>query len=249
MAVGYVLGSLFNGSPEFRRSFLLGAGAALFAGFLVLRGSNIYGDPVGWTPQSTWLGTTLSFIDCEKYPPSLLFLMMTLGPALILLGLFDRADGTLVRWLTTFGRVPFLFYVVHLQVIHALAVELAWFTVGDVGWMFGSFVSNKPAGYGLSLGRHLCRVARGFARTLPALRLVRRPQAAPTRLVVELSLSMALSNGLQLLAQFLSVMVCQLSTRNGHASSADECLLYGDERRSRPAPPTTCGILADPPCT
>lgn len=151
MAVGFVLGPLFNRSPEFRSSFLLWAGAALIAGFIVLRASNIYGDPVGWTPLSTWLGTTLSFIDCEKYPPSLLFLMMTLGPALILLGLFEWVDGAVVRWLTTFGRVPFLFYVVHLPVIHALAVTLAWFTVGDVGWMFGSFVSNKPAGYGLSL--------------------------------------------------------------------------------------------------
>jgi hypothetical protein len=55
------------------------------------------------------------------------------------------------RALTTFGRVPFLFYVVHLPFLHALAVVLAWFTVGDVGWMFGAFVASKPVGYGLSL--------------------------------------------------------------------------------------------------
>jgi uncharacterized membrane protein len=142
---------LFKVSPEFRRAFLVWAGVALIAGFIVLRTTNVYGDPVRWQPQGTWVGTLLSFINCEKYPPSLLFLMMTLGPAMILLGLFERADGLVVGSLTTFGRVPFLFYVVHLPLIHALAVALAWFTIGDIGWMFGSFVPDKPAGYGLSL--------------------------------------------------------------------------------------------------
>jgi hypothetical protein len=77
--------------------------------------------------------------------------MMTLGPAIILLALCEGVDGVLARWITTYGRVPFLFYVVHIPLIHALAVALAWFTVGDTGWMFGSFVPAKPAGYGLSL--------------------------------------------------------------------------------------------------
>ncbi len=160
MALGYVLGSLFKGGPglldkraaAFRRLSLLWTGAALLAGFIVLRAVNLYGDPVGWEPQGTWLGTLLSFINCEKYPPSLLYLMMTLGPAMILLALFERADGTVVRWVTTYGRVPFLFYVVHLPLIHALAVVLAWFTTADVGWMFGAFVPDKPEGFGLSLG-------------------------------------------------------------------------------------------------
>src|SRR5262249_27586005 len=151
MAAGYVLASLFKQPPELRRSFFSWTGAVVIGCFLVLRTLNIYGDPVGWTRQSTWLGTLLSFIDCEKYPPSLLFLMMPLGPALILLGQFERAHGIIARWLTTFGHVPFFFYVVHLPFIHALAVALAWLTLGDVAWMFGSFVPNKPPGYGLSL--------------------------------------------------------------------------------------------------
>ncbi len=117
----------------------------------MLRATNFYGDPVGWSKQASWLGTLLSFLDCEKYPASLLFLMMTLGPALILLALFERTDRMIGRSLTTFGRVPFLFYVVHLPLLHALAVVLAWFTLGDVGWMLGPFVPNKPVGYGLSL--------------------------------------------------------------------------------------------------
>lgn len=151
MAAGYVMGPLYKRAPEYRQLLLFCAGGALIVGFIMLRATNLYGDPVGWSKQATWLGTLLSFINCEKYPPSLLFLMMTLGPTLILLALFERTDGMVARSLTTFGRVPFLFYVVHLPFLHALAVVLAWFTVGDVGWMFGAFVANKPVGYGLSL--------------------------------------------------------------------------------------------------
>jgi uncharacterized membrane protein len=151
MAVGYVIGPWFEQAAECRRAVLLRAGAALVAGFIVLRFTNIYGDPLPWNPQSTWLGTVLSFINCDKYPPSLLFLMMTLGPTMILLALCEQAEGVVARCFTTFGRVPFLFYVAHLPLIHALAVAFAWLTTGDAGWMVGSFVPNKPPGYGLPL--------------------------------------------------------------------------------------------------
>jgi uncharacterized membrane protein len=117
----------------------------------VLRATNLYGDPAAWSMQASVLSTLLSFIDCEKYPPSLLYLMMTLGPALILLALFERAHGAIAGAITTFGRVPFFFYVVHVAFIHALAVGFAWITVGDIGWTFGSFLSRKPANYGLGL--------------------------------------------------------------------------------------------------
>jgi hypothetical protein len=101
--------------------------------------------------QGSFLGTLLSYIDCEKYPPSLLFLMMMLGPALILLALFERAHGAVASRITTFGRVPFFFYVVHIAFIHALAVGFAWITLGDISWTFGSFLSQKPVTYGLNL--------------------------------------------------------------------------------------------------
>jgi uncharacterized membrane protein len=151
MAAGYALGPVFRFDPARRRSFLLRTGAAITAGFIVLRASNLYGDPAAWSVQGSALATVLSFIDCEKYPPSLLYLMMTLGPALILLALFERAHGALAGVVTTFGRVPFFFYVVHVAFIHALAVGFAWITVGDVGWMFGASFSQKPASYGLGL--------------------------------------------------------------------------------------------------
>jgi uncharacterized membrane protein len=151
MAAGYALGPVFRLDRASRRSFLLGTGAAVTVGFIVLRASNVYGDPDAWSVQESVLATVLSFVDCEKYPPSLLYLMMTLGPALILLALFQRAHGAIAGVVTTFGRVPFFFYVVHVAFIHALAVGFAWITAGDIGWTFGAFLSQKPAGYGLGL--------------------------------------------------------------------------------------------------
>ena len=88
----------------------------------LLRATNLYGDPQPWSAQESLLATVLSFINCEKYPPSLLYLMMTLGPALLLLAAFETARGRLADILVTFGRVPFFYYVVHIYLIHALAV-------------------------------------------------------------------------------------------------------------------------------
>ena len=151
MAAGYALGPVFRLDPASRRSFLIRTGAAVTAGFIALRATNLYGDPAAWSVEASVLRTLLSFLDCEKYPPSLLYLMMTLGPALILLALFERTHGAVAGAITTFGRVPFFFYVVHVAFIHALAVGFAWITVGDIGWTFGSFLSQKPASYGLNL--------------------------------------------------------------------------------------------------
>jgi uncharacterized membrane protein len=151
MAAGYVLGPVFKLDPVSRRRFLLSTGTAIVLGFIALRATNLYGDPAAWSVQSDWIGTVLSFVNCEKYPPSLLYLMMTLGPALILLALFERAQGTLAGWITTFGRVPFLFYVAHIFLIHALAVAMALAMLGDAGWLMGQFPPQKPAAYGLDL--------------------------------------------------------------------------------------------------
>jgi uncharacterized membrane protein len=80
MAAGYALGPTLTLNQEARRLRLVRLGLILTLGFIVLRATNLYGDPAPWTMQSTWLATALSFVNCEKYPPSLLFLMMTLGP-------------------------------------------------------------------------------------------------------------------------------------------------------------------------
>ena len=122
MAAGYALGPVMELDAEIRRRQLLRLGVVITAGFVLLRATNLYGDPAPWTMQETWSATVLSFLNCEKYPPSLLFLMMTHGLALLLLAAFENVRGRLARWLTTYGRVPFFFYVTHLYLIHGLAV-------------------------------------------------------------------------------------------------------------------------------
>jgi uncharacterized membrane protein len=125
MAAGYALGPVMELDPESRRLWLLRLGSVITAGFVLLRATNLYGDPASWTMQETWSATVLSFVNCEKYPPSLLFLMMTLGPALLLLAVFENVRGRFAQWLTTFGRVPLFFYVTHIYLIHGLAIVFA----------------------------------------------------------------------------------------------------------------------------
>ena len=143
MAAGYALGPVMQLGAEERKRVLLKLGAAITIGFILLRATNLYGDPASWTVQETWLATALSFLNCEKYPPSLLFLMMTLGPALMLLGAFEHARGAWARVLSVFGQVPFFFYVVHIYLIHALAVATGFA-------MTGVFASNPRIGLGLA---------------------------------------------------------------------------------------------------
>jgi uncharacterized membrane protein len=151
MALGYAMGPIMELEQARRRRLLLGLGAGVCAGFVLLRASNLYGDPIGWTAQDGWLATALSFIDCEKYPASLLYLMMTLGPAMLALAAIEGASGRLARWVTTIGRVPLLYYVLHLYLIHGLAVLFATITVGDSTWLFAGAPLRKPVNYGLPL--------------------------------------------------------------------------------------------------
>ena len=151
MATGYSLGPLFTIERGVRVRRLCILGGAITAGFVILRATNLYGDPTPWAVQDHLFATWLSFINCEKYPPSLLYLGMTLGPALLLLAAFERAMGMVVDWITTFGRVPFFYYVVHIFLIHALAIVFAWATIGEAPWLLGAFPPQKPAGYGLGL--------------------------------------------------------------------------------------------------
>jgi uncharacterized membrane protein len=143
MAAGYALGPAMQLEPETRRRLLLRLGAAVTLGFVLLRATNLYGDPAPWTVQENWLLTMLSFLNCEKYPPSLLYLMMTLGPALMLLAAFEHARGAFARGLAIFGQVPFFFYVVHIYLIHSLAVAAGVAITGTL--------TNTPAiGLGLA---------------------------------------------------------------------------------------------------
>jgi uncharacterized membrane protein len=128
MAAGYALGPVMELDPEVCHRWLVRLGGAITAAFVLLRATNLYGDPAPWTMQETGFATVLSFLNCEKYPPSLLFLMMTLGPAVMLLAVLENMRGRLAQWLTTFGRVPLFFYVTHIYLIHGLALGFALVT-------------------------------------------------------------------------------------------------------------------------
>jgi uncharacterized membrane protein len=151
MAAGYACGPVMVFPEPQRRRWLVGAGVSLVAIFVVLRALNVYGDPAPWQPSPSWSASVLSFINCEKYPPSLLYLAMTLGPGVIALALFERARGRLASWLITFGRVPFFYYIAHIYLLHLAAVAAAAFAGADLAWLFQDPIGIKPDGYGVSL--------------------------------------------------------------------------------------------------
>ncbi|HEY8794136.1 MAG TPA: heparan-alpha-glucosaminide N-acetyltransferase domain-containing protein [Gemmatimonadaceae bacterium] len=157
MAAGYGFGTLLLRPQHERRKWLLGLGVGLTVAFIVIRATNLYGDPHAWATQKTGLFTFLSFINPEKYPPSLIYLLMTLGPAIIALALFERISHPLSRPFVIFGRVPLFYYLLHLVFIHALAIAFAYARYGQADWMFKnvtvptSSVLPYPQGYGYGL--------------------------------------------------------------------------------------------------
>jgi uncharacterized membrane protein len=106
------------------------------AGFVLLRTLNGYGDPAPWTPQATPLMTAVSFFNTAKYPPSLIFLLMTLGPAALLLAWLERVRPGPRHPFVVFGRVPFAYYVVHFWLLHAVAALAAFLRYGTAAWAF-----------------------------------------------------------------------------------------------------------------
>ena len=110
MALGYSIGPYFAVANPARPRRLVQIGGLLTLAFLLLRSGNLYGEPVAWKPQADLIATLISFFNTSKYPPSLQFLLMTLGPALMLLGGFERLAGRVAEMLVTIGRVPFFFY-------------------------------------------------------------------------------------------------------------------------------------------
>ncbi len=150
MAVGYALGPVLQLPAAERRRTLLRLGAALTVGFVFLRALNLYGDPAPWSRQATAGFTLLSFLDTTKYPASLLFLLMTLGPALIALAVFERFSGPVARFFVLFGRVPLFYYILHLFLIHGAALALGTLA-GFAPGQFTSVWMGLPDewGYGL----------------------------------------------------------------------------------------------------
>jgi uncharacterized membrane protein len=154
MMAGYAFGSVMQMPPERRRVIELWLGLGAIAGFLILRALDRYGDPRHWN-------NALGFLNTSKYPASLLFLLMTLGPMFIGLRLAENARGRTARALATFGRVPLFYYLLHIPVIHAAACIVSWIREGAVNpWLF----TNHPMAPG--------PVPDGYTWSLPLLYLV-----------------------------------------------------------------------------
>lgn len=153
MAAGYAFGALYALDPMRRSAILLRIGIAATAAFIVVRALNLYGDPSRWSAQKSGLYTVLSFLNVTKYPPSLLFLLMTLGPAMVALWWFERPiRNALGRALITFGRVPLFFYVLQWYTAHLFGIALHMAANKPLDPLFGAPIGPVPANFGFGLG-------------------------------------------------------------------------------------------------
>jgi uncharacterized membrane protein len=161
MATGYAFGTILTQPPAKRDRLCLTIGLGAIGLFLLLRGFNVYGDYNAWsapTPggDEPQFPAVLSFLNTSKYPASLLFLLMTLGPTIALIPLLEKARGPVARWMTVFGKVPFFFYVLHIPLIHLIALIVSKIRMGTVvPWIFANHPMGSgrpPDGYRWSLG-------------------------------------------------------------------------------------------------
>jgi len=158
MAAGYAFGRIMTLAPEQRRRICLGLGLGATGLFLVLRGFDIYGDPRPWNtagsgsaaPMPGWL----AFLNTTKYPASFSFLLMTLGPTIAMIPLLNGARGPMARWIALFGRVPLFYYMLHIPLVHTLALVVSWIRLGEISpWLFANHpMGNPPAPDGYTWG-------------------------------------------------------------------------------------------------
>jgi len=161
MAAGYAFGRVLTLEKERRNRVCLAIGVGATLLFLVLRGLDGYGDPRPWRAAASGqaragqMPAALAFLNTNKYPASLDFLLMTLGPMIGLIPVLDRLRGAVARWVIVFGRVPFFFYVLHIPLIHAMALVVSRIRLGEVSpWLFADHPMGNPpppAGYSWNL--------------------------------------------------------------------------------------------------
>lgn len=160
MALGYCFGAFYTKKVEaaFRKKYLVTLGVVAIALFIMLRGINRYGDMSPWMMQRTTILTICSFFNASKYPPSLMYTLMTLGPALIVLAFIEKPLNKLGKIIIVFGRVPLFFYILHLFLIHALATVAV--VLSGRPWTDMISITNFNAkdspwlkGYGFNLGQ------------------------------------------------------------------------------------------------
>ena len=159
MAAGYALGAVYTWEAEGRRNFLLKLGFILTALFFGIRAMNFYGDPQPWAMQESPVFTILSFLNTTKYPASLLFLLMTLGPALMILAWADKINDSnennfLSRVFITFGRVPLFYFILQMFVAHLFGILFSLLAGKSVAFYFLNFPASStdaPPGAGFPL--------------------------------------------------------------------------------------------------
>lgn len=155
MICGYVLGQVYR--PSFnsvkRKRLLFASGAALILLFIILRAFNIYGDPSPWAVQDTTALSVISFFNVSKYPPSLLYLCMTIGPGLIVLSMIEKVNTAFTSILIIYGKVPFFYYILHFYLIRLFNIILFFaqgYTTLDIVTP-NSIILFRPVPYGISL--------------------------------------------------------------------------------------------------
>ncbi len=157
MPLGYLMGQWYASGydADKRRKNLLMTGIGALVLFVLLRYSNVYGDPVKWTSQKTPLYTFLSFLKVNKYPPSLLYLLITLGAALVFLALTEKMNNAVVKVVSVYGRVPMFYYLTHIYIIHLIALIASALTPGQDWsiWILQQpiWFTQSLQGYGFSL--------------------------------------------------------------------------------------------------
>ena len=147
----FVFGSILLFEPDRRRKTLLRLGLGMIVAFVLLRALNAYGDLHPWAMQKDTLVTFFSFMNLTKYPPSLDYLLITLGPAIVALAFLDKGMGRPGKFFVVYGRVPMFYYVIHIYFIHALAVLAAVAQGFDMKSLFNPMWAF-PDGYGFGLG-------------------------------------------------------------------------------------------------
>ena len=157
MILGYCFGRLYTRdfTVERRKKWLLVMGTGAIALFVLVRAINIYGDPAPWSNQSSEIFTPLSFLNTTKYPPSLLYTLMTLGPTMLFLALAEKISVGSARAIIHIGRVPMFFYILHLYLIHVFAMFAAGFSGfkwTDMILQRRTWLDPQLKGYGFSLG-------------------------------------------------------------------------------------------------
>jgi uncharacterized membrane protein len=156
MAAGYAFGSILTMEPGRRDRACYLIGFSAIALFILLRSTNLYGDPRSWPGDFPRHPAWISFLHTQKYPASFQFLLMTLGPTIAVMPLLEKARGKLTEILAVFGRVPMFFYLLHIPLIHLTALAIAAFrTPESIGWLFENhplLQSPVPEGYRYSVG-------------------------------------------------------------------------------------------------